>query len=85
MSGTYASYLKYLQFHSEYFDAKEMNSRFQNWGFVHVNVEGYLEGNKRIEGEIAFESVTCEDIICPFVMTRVQSKCQTLLQFQIFN
>ena len=37
-------------------------------------IEGYLQGNKRIEGEIAFESVRCEDIICPFVMTRVQGK-----------
>ena len=74
MSGTYASFLKIIQLHSDYFDAKEMISPIQNWGFVHVNMEGQLINNRRIVGEIIFESVTCVDIVCPMEMTRVQGK-----------
>ena len=74
ITGTYAGFLKTIQFHSQYFDAKRMNSPLQNWGFVHVNMDAYLVNNQKIIGEIAFESVTCVDIVCSMELTRVQGR-----------
>ena len=87
VTGTYASYVKFIQFHSDYFDAKEISGPVQTLGFVQVDMSGQLVNNEMIVGNIVFESYTCSDIVCPMVLTRVKgmyraypySKCSKIL------
>ena len=74
MRGTYASFLKNIQLYSQYFDAKEVHSPVQAWGFVHMNMKGHLVSNRRVVGDMIFENTVCMDIVCPMEMARVQSK-----------
>ena len=66
--------MKFIQFHSDYFDAKEISGPAQTLGFVQVDMSGQLVNNEMIVGNIVFESYTCSDIVCPMVLTRVKGR-----------